>query len=107
MAPALVGEDSPPAVAQELETLMRERSDETAVSVARAFLLEDYREDLGRVSVPTLVMQGSKDPFVPLEVGRFMERQLPEGHFVQLAATGHFPSLSAPSEVIAAIRAFL
>ena len=27
--------------------------------------------------------------------------------FVQLAATGHFPSLSAPAEVVAANRAFL
>ena len=52
-------------------------------------------------------MQASRDPLVPVEVGRFIERRLPDGHFVQLAATGHFPNLSAPNEVIAAIRAFL
>ena len=33
--------------------------------------------------------------------------RLPAGRFVQLAATGHCPNLSAPEETVGAIRAFL
>ena len=107
MAPALVG-DAPPGVAEELEGLMRSNDGAPGASgMARAFLLADHRADLERVRVPALVMQASKDPFVPVEVGRYIESRLPHSEFVQLAATGHFPSLSAPAEVVAAIRAFL
>ena len=36
-----------------------------------------------------------------------MHRNLPGSRFVQLAATGHCPNLSAPEETIAAMEAFL
>jgi len=106
MAPRLVGA-ADPAVAEELEAMMLASSDGHPATMARSFLLGDYRAQLAEVPVPTLVMQGSEDPFVPLAVGRFVEEQLTEGHFVQLATSGHFPSLTGPAEVIAAIRAFV
>ncbi len=103
MAPVLAGDEA----ADELESLMRTAPAETTPSIGRTVLLADHRDDFAHVPVPALVMQASRDPLVPVEVGRFIERRLPDGHFVQLAATGHFPNLTAPNEVIAAIRAFL
>jgi sigma-B regulation protein RsbQ len=107
MAPVLAGEEASPEVAEELRDLFTETSDELSIGLARRFMLDDYRSELRHVPVPTLVMQGSRDPLVPMEVGRFLEQQLSDSRFVQLAATGHFPTLSAPAEVIAAIREFL
>lgn len=75
--------------------------------MAHSFLLADHRADLDDVLTPTLVMQSPEDPFVPAEVGRYVEQRLPDGHLVQLGTSGHFPILSSPAEVIAAIRAFI
>ncbi|WP_420896284.1 alpha/beta fold hydrolase, partial [Bradyrhizobium yuanmingense] len=41
------------------------------------------------------------------EVGDFVARSIPGGRMIVLNATGHCPNLSAPDEVIAAIRAFV
>jgi sigma-B regulation protein RsbQ len=106
-APRLAGEGAPPEVAEELETLLRRNDGARTIPIARSALLGDRRAEVERVPVPTLVVQTTHDPLVPLEASRYLERHLPDGHLVLLAATGHFPSLSAPSEVIAAIRAFL
>jgi sigma-B regulation protein RsbQ len=69
--------------------------------------LADIRQELGAVTVPSIVLQCSEDPIVPDEVGRWMADHLPEGRFAQLEATGHCPHLSAPEETADAIRRFL
>ena len=93
---------------EQLEDLLaRAESDFPAWAHSAALRLAGAGADVERVPVPTLVMQTSDDPLVPLEASRYLERDLPDGHLVLLAATGHFPALSAPSELVAAIRAFL
>lgn len=106
MAPHLVG-DAPEPVARELEDLMTSAVTPEATRMARAFMLSDYRDHLRSVTVPTLVAATPNDPFVPTEVTDYVERHLPDGHLVQLGTSGHFPVLSHPGEVIAAIRAFV
>ncbi len=106
MAPRLVGATEGSGLAQTLERMLSEATP-LAQSMARSFLFADHRAQLEQVRVPTLVMQGPDDPFVPLSVARDVERRLPDGHLVQLGAAGHFPILSAPGEVIAAVRSFL
>src|SRR3712207_5863873 len=80
---------------------------EIAAAFARATFLSDNREDLVRVPVPSLVLQCSDDAIAPVAVGEYVAERLPDGRFVQLEATGHCPNLSAPSETVAAIKAFL
>ncbi|WP_036032375.1 hypothetical protein, partial [Bradyrhizobium yuanmingense] len=41
------------------------------------------------------------------EVGAFVARNIPDGRMIVLNATGHCPNLSAPDQVIAAMRAFV
>ena len=43
----------------------------------------------------------------PDEVGSYVHERIPGSEFVQLAATGHCPNLSAPHETVEAIRAFV
>jgi sigma-B regulation protein RsbQ len=43
----------------------------------------------------------------PTEVGRFVDRELPDSRFVMLDAVGHCPNLSAPDQTAAAIEEFL
>ncbi len=74
---------------------------------ARVTFLSDNRRDLRDVSVPTLVVQCREDLIAPRAVGEFVHREIPGSAFTVLNATGHRPNLSAPDEVVGAIRSFL
>ncbi|HWY75643.1 MAG TPA: alpha/beta hydrolase, partial [Verrucomicrobiae bacterium] len=56
---------------------------------------------------PTLILQCSEDIIASTEVGKFVHRAIPGSKLVILDATGHCPNLSAPDEVISAMRAFV
>jgi sigma-B regulation protein RsbQ len=107
MAPVIMGNEDRPELGAELVTTFCETEPEIAVRWARVSFLADIRQELGAVTVPSIVLQCSEDPIVPDEVGRWMADHLPEGRFAQLEATGHCPHLSAPEETADAIRRFL
>jgi sigma-B regulation protein RsbQ len=78
-----------------------------AKSFARVTFMSDNRADLAQVDVPTLILQCSEDIIASTEVGEYVHRQIPRSEIVFLEATGHCPNLSAPDEVIAAMRPFV
>jgi sigma-B regulation protein RsbQ len=59
------------------------------------------------VTIPTLILQCSEDVIAPIAVGEYVHGQIPNSKLVVLKATGHCPNLSAPEEVIAAMREFV
>jgi sigma-B regulation protein RsbQ len=84
------------------------RTDPTvAKHFARVTFMSDNREDLAKVSVPTLVLQCSSDVIAPVAVGVYVRDQLPNAAYRLLEATGHCPNLSAPDETAAAIDEFI
>lgn len=107
MAPTIMGNPDRPELGEELTNSFCATDPDIARRFARVTFLSDNRDDLPRVSVPTLVMQCSDDPIAPEAVGAFVHDAIPGSSFVQLAATGHCPNLSAPEETIAAIERFL
>jgi sigma-B regulation protein RsbQ len=107
MAPVIMGNGDRPELGEELTELFCATDPAIAAHFARVTFLSDNRDDLPRVPVRTLVLQCSDDVIAPAAVGRYVHDQLPDSVFVQMAATGHCPNLSAPEETIAAIRAFL
>ncbi len=52
-------------------------------------------EDMGRVTVPTLILVGDRDPFCSVEEGAMAYRALQEGELAVLPNTGHLISASA------------
>jgi sigma-B regulation protein RsbQ len=62
---------------------------------------------LPKVEIPTLILQCSEDIIASKEVGEFVHRCIPNSEIRFLEATGHCPNLSAPDEVIAAMRTFV
>jgi sigma-B regulation protein RsbQ len=107
MAPAIMGNADRPELGEELTASFCRTDPDIAASFARVTFMSDNRADLAAVDVPTLVLQCSDDVIAPPEVGRFVHRGIRGSRFVQLAATGHCPNLSAPQETIDAIRAFV
>jgi sigma-B regulation protein RsbQ len=107
MAPAIMGNPDRPELGAELTASFCRADPAIARDFARVTFTSDNRADLPKVKARTLILQCSDDVIAPPQVGEFVHRSIPGSELVQLAATGHCPNLSAPDEVIAAIRAFL
>jgi sigma-B regulation protein RsbQ len=107
MAPVIMGNPDRPELGEELTGSFCRTDPDIASRFARVTFMSDNRADLPAVSVPTLVLQCSDDAIAPRAVGEYVHRAIPGSSFVELAASGHCPNLSAPHETIAAIRAFV
>ena len=107
MAPVIMGNPDRAELGEELTASFCRTDPDIAARFARVTFMSDNRADLGDVGVPTLVLQCSDDVIAPPEVGAYVHQAIPGSHFVQLAAVGHCPNLSAPQETIDAIRAFI
>jgi len=107
MAPAIMGNPDRPELGQELTASFCRTDPKIARAFARVTFTSDNRADLGKVTARTLVMQCREDIIASTEVGAYVHRNIPDCEIVNLDATGHCPNLSAPEEVIAAIRAFV
>ena len=107
MAPAIMGNADRPELGQELTESFCRMDPEIARGFARVTFTADNREDLARVSHPTLILQCSDDIIAPLSIGDFLRDQIADSRLIVLKATGHCPNLSAPEEVVEAIRGFV
>ena len=107
MAPVIMGNADRPELGDELTNSFCRTDPDIAREFARVTFNSDNRTDLSKVTVPTLILQCSDDVIAPLAVGEYVHRQIPNSKLVILKATGHCPNLSAPEEVISAMRGFV
>lgn len=107
IAPVIMGVPDRPELSEELASSFCRTDPEIARRFARATFLSDNRADLGRVRTPSLVVQCRNDAIAPVEVGRYVHEHLPDSRLVVLEVTGHCPNLSAPDQLVAAIRDYL
>jgi sigma-B regulation protein RsbQ len=107
VAPMIMGNPNRPELAEELTNSFCRTDPEIARHFARVTFTSDNRADLADVTVPTLVLQCRHDAIAPVEVGTYVHDSLPDSRLVVLEAAGHCPQLSAPDQVVAAIRDFL
>ena len=103
----IMGNADRPELAEELINSFCRTDPDIAKEFARVTFTSDNRGDLAKVTIPTLILQCSEDIIAPLAVGEFVHKQMPNSKLVILKATGHCPNLSAPDEVIAAMRDFV
>lgn len=106
ITPAIMGNPERPHLAQELNESFCRMDPLIAKEFARVTFTSDSRSELPRVSRPSLVLQCSDDGIAPFDAGAYVHRSMPDSTLKILKATGHCPHLSAPDEVVAAIRAF-
>lgn len=107
MGPAIMGNPDRPELGRELTESFCRTEPEVAAAFARVTFLSDSRDDLARVSTPTLVIQTTEDIIAGVDVGRYVHEHIAGSRMVLLEATGHCPNLSAPEPTIAAIEDFL
>jgi sigma-B regulation protein RsbQ len=107
MAPVIMGNADRPELGAELTNSFCRTDPDIAKEFARVTFNSDNRSDLGTVAIPTLILQCSEDVIAPIAVGEYMHKHMPNSELVVLKATGHCPNLSAPEEVISAMRGFV
>ena len=107
LAPTIMGNPERPELGAELESSFCRTDPRAARQFARVTFLSDNRADLHKLHTPALIVQCSDDAIAPLAVGRYLAGTLAHSQFVQLAARGHCPNLSAPEELVACIRTYI
>ncbi len=107
LAPAIMKNGDRPELGQELTESFCSTDPKIARKFAEATFLSDNRNDLGKLKVPSLIMQCSDDLVAPLEVGAYLHKHIPGSTLQVLAATGHCPHMSAPEETIMGIKKYL
>jgi len=107
LAPAIMKNADRPELSQELEQSFCSTDPIIARRFAEATFFADNRADLAAVRVPSLIMQCSDDMIAPMEVGRYLQRELRGSTLRIMNATGHCPHMSHPEETIAVMREYL
>jgi pimeloyl-ACP methyl ester carboxylesterase len=79
---------------------------EAAIALHLAASKTDLRNDLHRITQPTLVLHGEADALVPVEEAHQLAQTLPNAKLTVLQGAGHVPTMTRPHEVAREIISF-
>lgn len=102
-APIAMATEDKPELAKEFASTLAAVRPDIAQAVAKVIFQSDHRDELPRLSVPTVILQANDDIAVPPNVGKFMADKIPQSQLLPIAARGHLPHISAPDVVTKAI----
>ena len=105
-AAAMGNPDQPELGESFAKTLSAIRPD-IALGVAKVIFESDIRSELGKLNKQTLLIQSQEDIAVPAAVAFYLNEQIEGSLLKHVNAKGHFPHISAPEEIISAIKAFI
>jgi pimeloyl-[acyl-carrier protein] methyl ester esterase len=66
----------------------------------------DERADLAKIDCPVLLLHGEHDPIAPPGLGSWMAERIPNARLVVVPHAGHFPHMTFPRQIAAAIGEF-
>ena len=77
------------------------------ITSGRSTLTYSLRPELGRLTMPTLLIWGDKDTFGPSSLAKEMAQTIPQGHAETVPDAGHLAWLDQPEAVTSLITSFL
>ncbi|HEX7306402.1 3-oxoadipate enol-lactonase [Lentzea sp.] len=92
-----------PAEAERLLAMLRATAPEGYAGCCEAIGTFDTRAELGRVTVPTLVLAGADDPATPPETVRFIADAIPGARFEVVPDAAHLLTAEQPEVVNALV----
>lgn len=101
LTPAHAG-DHPEQVAR-LEAMVAEADDEGYAACCEAIAGLDLRDDLGRITAPTLVVSAAEDPALPPEHQRVIAEGIVGSELLTLTPAAHLANLERALEVTGAL----
>jgi 3-oxoadipate enol-lactonase len=96
-----------PAEAERLLDMLRATDREGYAGCCEAVAAFDARPELGRISVPTLVIAGADDPATPVDMVREIAEGVPGAEFVVIPHAAHLVNAEQPEAVTGALAAHL
>lgn len=96
-----------PLLTEQLIEVYNEEDPAMMKSFAEVVFLSDHRQDLPKVTIPSLIMQCSEDSIVPLESAEYLHKHLKNSKMVVMEATGHYPQISYPEETVSTILEYI
>ncbi|HEX8987882.1 MAG TPA: alpha/beta hydrolase [Rhodocyclaceae bacterium] len=106
-APAMMRNAGRPDLALDFAEALKSIPPDRALTVLCSIFQSDHRSELSKVRCPTLVIQARNDMAVPFEVACYLRDHIAGAQLALIDAEGHLPHVSAPDQVIGAIRNFL
>ncbi len=89
-------------------TMIRLSTRATALRPALQMLQSEFVDGyLPRLTMPTLIVWGSRDRIVPLEHGVFLVKQIPGARIAIIRGAGHMPFYQKPQEFNRIVLSFL
>ena len=107
LAPVVSAQGESAAVTAELSDSFCSTDPQVAKVFARATFFSDNRNDLAKVTVPSLILQHRTDALAPVSVGEYVHAHLTGSTLKVLEVMGHCSHMSEPGLVIEAMREFL
>jgi sigma-B regulation protein RsbQ len=105
ITPLIAGNDAD--TTRELKNSFCRMNPKIAKHFAKVAFLGDNRDDLSRVTIPSLIIQCNPDRIAPLEVGQYVHTQIKDSCLTVLDEPGHCSHLTAPQKTINAIKSYL
>ncbi|MBZ8140008.1 alpha/beta hydrolase [Rubrivivax gelatinosus] len=106
-APVAMGNRDRPELAAHFAETIKSVPADAVLTVLCSIFQSDYREHIGRLERPTLLLQTREDAAVPHAAADYLHRSIRGSELVVLDAEGHLPHLSAPQQVLAAMDGFV
>lgn len=104
---AAMGNPDKPELSHYFASTLSSIRPDIALSVAKTIFESDIRKKLHAIKKPILLIQSQKDIAVPMQVARYLNENIRDSTLVTVNAEGHFPHISAPNEIIKAIKEFI
>ncbi|HEX3722646.1 MAG TPA: alpha/beta hydrolase [Nitrolancea sp.] len=105
--PALVPNDTPDAIKQEIEAMLAAIHPAGYRQAAIALHRSDERDVLSTIDVPTLVIAGDRDTVVPLALSQSLASGIRGARLELFRDSGHLSNMARSDEYNAAVRGFL
>lgn len=102
-----MGNADRPQLAEAFASTLSAIRPDIAQSVARVIFQSDHRNVLDKVDTPVLLLQTKQDIAVPGEVADYLHKHIKNSELKIVEAEGHFPHMSAPGEIVNAIKGYL
>lgn len=107
MAAIAMKNEHRPQLTERLMRSFQQEKPEIMQRFARAILYSDLRAEYKALQTPVSVLACSKDDIVPAEVPQYMQHHMRHCEVLALKASGHYPQLSEPAEVVEKVRLVL
>ncbi len=93
-----------PSLARDFAESIRTIPRDQILTALYAIFQNDHRAAVKKLIQPTLLIQTRDDIFVPLAVAEYLHNVIGDSHLTIINTSGHLPHISAPLDVIAAIK---